>query len=129
MNLTTTLSLRNASPTDSITLVAADYYDKDGNVVESYLDEDQSLAPLSSTSFVVEEQDTRGGVGANFIVRWRADTLVRAPVVEAVMITTQSTQGISFTSTARVISEDPGPKEAGSEDPKEETAPEDAPED
>lgn len=108
MNLTTTLSVRNASPTDSITLVRVDYYDKDGNEVERYLSSEQHLPPLSSTSFVVEETDTRGGVGANFIVRWRAEAPVRAPVVETVMITAQSTQGISFVSTARVISEDRG---------------------
>lgn len=108
MNLTTTLSVRNASPTDSITLVAADYYDKDGNQVEAYVDAEHVLPPLSSTSFVVEESDTRGGVGANFIVRWRAEAPVRAPVVETIMITAQSTQGISFVSTARVISEDKG---------------------
>lgn len=56
MNLTTTLSVRNASPTDSITLVAADYYDSDGNGVESYIPEERCLAPLSSTSVVVEER-------------------------------------------------------------------------
>lgn len=108
MNLTSTLSVRNASPTDSITIETVDYYDNDGNRVESYLDAPQQLAPLSSTAFVVEEQDTRGGVGANFIVQWRASHPVRAPVVESVMITTQSTQGISFVSTARVLSEDRG---------------------
>lgn len=106
MNLTSTLSVRNTSPTDSITLETVDYYDNDGNRVESYLDADQQLAPLSSTSFVVAESDTRGGVGANFIVRWHAARPVHAPVVETVMITGQSTQGISFLSTGRVLSEE-----------------------
>jgi len=48
-------------------------------------------------------------VGANFIVRWHADTPVPPPVVETVMITTASTQGISFRSTARVLHEDQAP--------------------
>lgn len=117
MNLTSTLSVRNTSPADSISLLTVDYYDKDGGLVESYVDGEQALGPLSSTAFVVEEGDTRGGVGANFIVRWRADGPVRAPVVETVMITTQSTQGISFTSTARVLSEDGGDESASSDLP------------
>jgi hypothetical protein len=48
-------------------------------------------------------------VGANFIVRWHADEPVHPPIVETVMITTESTQGISFLSTARVLSERQGP--------------------
>ena len=45
------------------------------------------LASLASTYFVVEGRDTRGGVGANFIVKWRSDERVNQPVVEAVMLT------------------------------------------
>ncbi|PSQ77675.1 MAG: hypothetical protein BRD37_04635, partial [Bacteroidetes bacterium QH_8_67_23] len=42
---------------------------------------------------------------ANFIVRWEADRPVAPPLVETVMISTASTQGISLTSRARVIEE------------------------
>jgi hypothetical protein len=44
-------------------------------------------------------------VGANFLVRWQAEAPVHPPVVETVMITTESTLGISFRTTARVLHE------------------------
>ena len=106
VNLATTLSIRNASPDRPITLTAIDYYDSNGALVRSYTDTARQLAPLASTSVVVEQDDIRGGVGANFLVRWQADTPVPPPVVEAVMITSESTLGISFRSTAQVLYED-----------------------
>lgn len=106
MNLTTTLSIRNTSPSASLTLSTIDYYDSNGRHVRAYLDTTRTLGPLASTYVVVEQDDVRGGVGANFLVRWHADTPIPPPVVETVMITTESTQGISFRSHARVLSED-----------------------
>jgi hypothetical protein len=106
MNLATTLSIRNTSPDAPLTLSTIDYYDSDGEHVRAYLDTTRTLGPLASTYVVVETDDIRGGVGANFIVRWHAETPVPPPVVETVMITTASTQGISFRSPARVLYED-----------------------
>lgn len=106
MNLATTLSIRNTSSDASITLSTIDYYDSNGDPVRTYLDTARTLGPLASTYVVVETDDIRGGVGANFLVRWHADTSVPPPVVETVMITTESTQGISFRSPARVLYED-----------------------
>jgi hypothetical protein len=112
MNLATTLSIRNASPHSSIVLSTLEYYDSDGERVRAYLDTARRLPPMASTYVVVEQDDLRGGVGANFIVRWHADEPVHPPIVETVMITTESTQGISFRSTARVLSENRAPSSA-----------------
>ncbi|PSQ87022.1 MAG: hypothetical protein BRD43_06635 [Bacteroidetes bacterium QS_4_64_154] len=106
MNLATTLSLRNASPEESIKLSAIEYHDSSGDRVRSYLDTSRVLDPLASTYVVVEVGDIRGGVGANFLVRWHAETPVYPPIAETVMITTEPTQGISFRSPARVLRED-----------------------
>ncbi|HKL87352.1 MAG TPA: DUF3124 domain-containing protein [Salinibacter sp.] len=109
MNLATTLSIRNTSPEVPIALSRIDYYDSDGKRVRSYLDTTRTLGPLASTYVVVDVSDIRGGVGANFLLRWHANEPVPPPVVETVMITTESTQGISFRSTARVLYEDSVP--------------------
>lgn len=106
VNLATTLSIRNASPDRPIILTGIDYYDSNGTLVRSYTNTARRLAPLASTYVVVEQNDVRGGVGANFLVRWQADTPVPPPIVETVMITSESTLGISFRSTARVLYED-----------------------
>jgi hypothetical protein len=106
MNLATTLSIRNTSPEAPLVLSTVEYYDSDGERVRAYLDTTRTLGPLASTYVVVETDDIRGGVGANFLVRWHADDPVPPPVVEAIMIATESTQGISFRSPARVLHED-----------------------
>ena len=106
MNLATTLSIRNTSRDVPLTLSTIDYYDSQGELVRAYLDTTRALGPLASTYVVVDTDDIRGGVGANFILRWHAERPISPPVVETVMITGANTQGISFRSTARVLREE-----------------------
>lgn len=107
INLATTLSIRNISPTDTLSISQVSYYDSDGELVRHYLQSPRTLGPLVSTYFVVREEDLHGGVGANFIVTWTANTPVHPPMVEAVHVTTRMQLGISFTSPSRVLNEEP----------------------
>lgn len=102
-NLTATLSFRNTDLNSTLTVNKVYYYDSEGNLVQKYLDSPMDVAPLSSVAFVVEEDDLRGGVGANFLVLWESEDSVSQPVVEAVMISAAQNQGISFVSEGRVI--------------------------
>lgn len=104
-NLTTTLSIRNADPYRSFTLTKVSYYDSKGNLIQHYLDSEIDVSPLASTSYVIEERDLRGGVGANFLVNWESEKPVIPPVIEAVNISTSNQQGVSFLSTGRVLQE------------------------
>ncbi len=100
--IATTLSIRNTDPKHSITLRDVDYFDSDGAVLQSYLEQPIVLGPLASTEFFVESTDLRGGAGANFIVNWDAEEEVYEPVIEAVMVGTGGTQGLAFTSQGQV---------------------------
>ena len=102
-NLTATLSIRNTDPFRSFSIDKVSYYDSHGALIQHYLEQPITLSPLSSTSYVVEERDLRGGVGANFLVSWRSEKPINPPVVEAVMISTSQQQGISFLSEGRVL--------------------------
>lgn len=102
-NLTATLSIRNTDLSSSITVSKVYYYDSKGNLVQKYLDSPQKIAPLSSISYVVEEDDLRGGVGANFLLLWEAEEVVKQPIIESIMISAAQNQGISFVSVGRVI--------------------------
>ena len=102
-DLTTTLSVRNTDPALPITVRSVRYHDSSGQLVRRYLEAPLPLAPLASRAFVVEERDRSGGVGANFIVEWEAPVPVSPPIVEAVMISTAGTQGISFVSRGQAI--------------------------
>ena len=101
--LAATLSVRNTDPQQIIIITSVKYYNSDGDLVREHLESPLRLAPLASTYFIVNQNDRTGGSGANFIVKWVAETKVYEPIVEAVMVSTTSQQGLSFVSQGRVI--------------------------
>ena len=104
-NLSTILSIRNTDMSNSINILAADYYNTKGKLLKRYYLQPIALAPLESTDIFIPEEDTSGGIGANFIVKWSSTTEVNVPIIEAVMIGMRSGQGISFVSPSREIKE------------------------
>ena len=103
LQLAATLSVRNTDPQHTIIITSVKYYNSDGYLVREHLDSPLQLAPLASTDFIVNQNDQTGGSGANFFVEWVAETEVYEPIVEALMVSTSSQQGISFISQGRVI--------------------------
>jgi hypothetical protein len=103
LQLATMLSIHNIDPKYAITVLKADYYDSSGNLVESYVKKPINLKPFAHSFFYLKEYDVRGGPGANFIVKWRADKKVNHPIVEALMLETRT--GVSFLSTGQIITE------------------------
>ena len=101
--LTVTLSIRNLDPKHPITITLVDYYETQGKFLKKYLNKPAILNPLESIRYIIPEKDKTGGSGANFIVEWKSDKFVNPPIVESIMIGTQSSQGISFTSRGRAI--------------------------
>jgi len=104
-NLAAILSIRNTDISNSIKIISADYYDTKGKLLRRYFDKEITLAPLESTYLYLPEDDTAGGFGANFIVRWTASKEVNAPIIECLMIGMKGGQGISFVSPGQVIKE------------------------
>ena len=103
--LTAILSVRNTDPAHSITISTIDYYSSDGKLIKKYIDRPVELKPLASARYIVPESDSSGGSGANFIVKWKADSEVNNVIVEGVMIGAKMQQGISFVSRGQVIKE------------------------
>jgi hypothetical protein len=104
-NLSVTLSVRNSDRTSPILLTSVEYFDHDGKLVYDYLKKPLRIGPLAAVELFVGEKDTRGGVSASFLVEWLAEGAVTPPVVESVMVGTAGTQGVSFTSAGRVLSD------------------------
>lgn len=102
-SLSAILSIRNTDPSQSITILLADYYDNNGKRIERYVKEPILLGPLASTDFYIKEYDERGGPGANFIVKWHADNAVNPPIIEGLMLGMKSGQGISFICPGKVL--------------------------
>ncbi len=103
INLSATLSIRNTDLTNSIIITAVRYYDTNGQLLRHEIQSPVELKSLASTDFLIAANDASGGSGANFIVEWIAETIVDQPIVEAVMISTSSAQGISFLSRGKVL--------------------------
>lgn len=101
--LTVTLSIRNIDPINKMEIAAVDYYETQGNLLKKFIEKPKIIKPLESLRYVIPETDKSGGSGANFIVQWKSDKIVNPPIVESIMIGTQGSQGISFTSRGRVI--------------------------
>lgn len=96
-NLTATLSIRNTSLKDTIYIDDINYYNTEGELVRHYLvDQTLGLNPMQSIEYVIEEDDTEGGTGANFIINWAANNKNVNPLFQGVMISTNGQQGISF---------------------------------
>ncbi len=101
--LTITISIRNVSPTGTLTVTAVDYYDSKGAMVKKYVTTPFTLAPFASERFVVAEKDKTGGSGANFIVKWTSAEEISPPIIESIMIGSQNQLGVSFTSRGQAI--------------------------
>jgi hypothetical protein len=105
IELAVTLAIHNTDLEHPIIIQSVRYYDTDGNLVRDYISDPVEVAPLATTGFLVEESDRSGGWGANFIVEWGAEQPVYEPIIEAIMISTRGTQGISMISPGRILSQ------------------------
>jgi hypothetical protein len=108
VELAATVSVRNVSTVEPITLEWVRYYDSLGKQIKDYLDKPSVLPPLGSVEFVVQRSDTTGGPGANFLIRWHGPTTVDEPLIEAIMLGRSADGGVSFTSRGRVVKSAPG---------------------
>ena len=102
--LTATMSIRNTSERDSLFLSRVDYFDTRGSMVRSYVDKTVYLQPMETIDFVIEENDTLGGSGANFILEWYGQKDMQ-PVFQAVMIGGLGNKVFAFTTQGSIILE------------------------
>ena len=105
IDLAATLSVRNTDMKSSIVLRCVDYYSTEGKLVRKYLSAPVELGPMSTADFIVARTDSSGGAGANFVVDWVSSKAVSAPIAEAVMVSTGSSQSISFVSRGEPVTQ------------------------
>ena len=98
IELSAQLTIRNTDLHHPIVLEAVQYFDGSGKLLRAELEEPRSLAPMATTTFLVPKSDRDGGVGANYLVRWRSTDAVTEPLMEAVMADLASSHSLAFTS-------------------------------
>lgn len=102
-NLTSMISMRNTSESDTIFLLRAEYYDTYGKSVRKYFDSPIYLAPMETSEIIIDEVDISGGTGSNFIFEWKIPKNCPEPLFEGIMSSTKGQQGLSFTTQAKRI--------------------------
>ncbi|MCP5056196.1 MAG: DUF3124 domain-containing protein [bacterium] len=111
--VSSTLVIRNTDPLHAIVVTAVDYRDSRGKHLRHHVKEPIAVGPLASMDFALWEPDTTGGQSPSFIVRWKANETVNAPVLETLMIGGQAGRAISFVGRAWVIEEAGDPDDEG----------------
>jgi hypothetical protein len=95
-DLTVTISLRNTSKIERVFIKSAEYFNTDGRLVKSYLEQPIFINPMETAEIMIFEKDIKGGTGGNFIFDWATANKNNKPFFEAVMISTIGQQGLSF---------------------------------
>ena len=101
--LSANLSVRNTDPANPITVLAVDYYDSEGKLVDNYLSKPKQLNPMGSAYYYVKTSDTKGGYGANFVVKWKSEKQVNEPIIECVMTGSRGNHSVSFISRGQAV--------------------------
>ncbi len=105
--LSSTLSIRNVNLDGEFYITRLEYYDTEGNVLKEINASELPIKvnSLETKNHVIALYDDRGGVGANFILEWRSSKPIVEPMVETIMISTESNWGLSFTATSKTLKE------------------------
>lgn len=104
IKLSINLSVRNTDPDNAIVLSYVDFYNTKGAKSKQFIQQPLKIGPMATADFHITQADTIGGSGANFYLKWVADTQVNEPVVEAIMLGSLGTQGYSWSSKGLVVS-------------------------
>ena len=81
--LSSLVSIRNSDTKRSLRVLSAKYYDTHGKLLGERVPNPVSLPPLGTLELFVELNDASGGSGANFVVKWDAESPINPPLVDA----------------------------------------------
>ncbi len=101
--LTATVSLHNPNLNEKIYIDKAVYYNTEGKPIRTYFDKTIYINPMETVQIIIDGIDNEGGTGANFVFDWSIEPGINEPIMEAIMISTYSSQGISFVTTGKRI--------------------------
>jgi hypothetical protein len=102
-DLAVTLSFRNVDGTAPITVNSAIYFDTSRKKKKDLLDGSRTLAPFGSIEILIKQQDFRGDIGGNIVVKWNSTSPVSPPLIEAIMVGARGSQAFSFKSRGIVL--------------------------
>ncbi|MCK6598744.1 MAG: DUF3124 domain-containing protein [Bdellovibrionaceae bacterium] len=103
LSLRAILSVRNTSAKENLIIAKIDYYDTNGKLLKSYLDQPISLAKMATYEVEISSLDISGGTGANFIVKWDSMSEISSPIIESLMYGANGHHSYSFISRGQIV--------------------------
>jgi hypothetical protein len=81
--LSALVSIRNTDGQRPLRILSARYYDTHGKLLSERVPKPVVIPPYGTHELFVELNDASGGSGANFVIKWDAETPINPPLVEA----------------------------------------------
>lgn len=103
--LSTLVSIRNTDSKRPLRITSARYYDTHGKLLGERVTTPVSLPPLGTHELFVELNDASGGSGANFIIKWEAESGINPPLVEGLHVNMDGGKAVIFMTQAVPVSE------------------------
>ena len=103
--MSTLVSIRNTDTKRPLRINSARYYDTNGRLLGERVPTPMLLAPLGTMELFVELNDASGGSGANFIIKWEAETAINPPLVEGLHVNMDGGKAVIFMTQAVPVSE------------------------
>lgn len=94
--LSTLVSIRNTDGKRPLRITSARYYDTHGKLLGERVPAPILLAPLGTLELFVELNDASGGSGANFIIKWEAESAINPPLVEGLHVNMDGGKAVIF---------------------------------
>ncbi len=104
VDLQITLVVRNTDEQNAIRVESVRSHAASGRRLEEHLDRTLVLPPMAIRQIVSSEGDEAGSL-ASFLVGWSSAEPVRAPIVEALMVSSQGARGLSFRSVGHTLAQ------------------------
>jgi hypothetical protein len=102
IDFSVTLSVHNGSAKGPLVIERIDYHDAAGRLVETMFDRSVAIRPYGTIQLTIPQSDTRGGLGADFVVDWIAPDRTD-PIVETVMMSSHGSQSYALVSPGRRV--------------------------
>ena len=103
--LSTLVSIRNTDSKRPLRILSARYYDTMGRLLGERVSAPVTLPPLGTHELFVELNDSSGGSGANFIIRWEGESSISQPLVEGLHVNMDGGKAVIFMTQAVPVSE------------------------
>lgn len=105
LDMSAFVTIHNTDFKNPIRLQKVQYFNSKGQMVRDFLNNKfQVIKPLETHDFYIPYND-KSGLGANFLIEWKSDSLVTEPLVESITLNTKIHNTIAVLSQGKVIKE------------------------